>query len=141
MKDAVLYLCETESGTGYVFPDEMPEGSRPSGFFVISADSTGQLKKTYNFAVVYGDDEKTIQLALKDQACFQTETPQGLVTFQVGKPLEKKYIGKKQSMSLNDKLYPLRCTSPKLLDQLCRKENFYFVGETYSRKQEEQGIS
>jgi len=138
----VLYLCLNNeiNKVGFVFPDELEKNFYSPGFFII--EGTGRFKnivdkfhKQYVFLAV--EDGKIMKniLKIKENNLFVVNTEKyGDILFEaIYIPSSiNRFIGNRNNLIIEgvNNLYALRCTNIELLEHICKKNDFYFIGST-----------
>jgi hypothetical protein len=143
---SVFYLCLNNNlyNVGFVFPEELEENFYSPGFLVIeSLDKLiNKAEKFYNeymlLAVEEGKIIKTI-LKQKENNIFVVNLEKfGDIFFEAIRVPSSinKYVGNRNIFEnkRNNNFYSLKCTDIQMLEYICQKYDFYFVGSTEVNK-------
>lgn len=118
----VFYLCNYEDGL--VFAKELPDDYFTLGTFFFEGNDDG-----YLFEAMDKGKEISLTLQKKNNNKYKyfAETPYGICEF-TAEDVNLNYVGKNESL-FNHKLNIL-IPNEIQLEQLCRDEDFYFIGSS-----------
>lgn len=142
MMKQVLYLCLNNKfrKAGFVFPSELNDDYYAPGFFVI--ESSGDVNRFFNgymfLAADKGEIVKTI-LTCNNKDFVVNTGKYGEFHFEAifaPTPMNR-YVGERTDFNeMKSKLYILKCSDIEKLEKVCRKYDFYFVGNNGFRDEE-----
>lgn len=131
MTTNVLYLCRgAEKSEELFFAQELPDDFYSPGLFVIEAKTVaGRLHNLYRFAARQGGELLDLELrtAKHGRAFIADAGANGKFYFKaVALSRSTVYAGNQQFSDLP--LFRLEPANMQLLEQACRKSDFYFTG-------------
>lgn len=143
MMQQVWYLCLNNKfrKAGFVFPNELDDDYYSPGFFVIESHGHGNgFFDSYMFwAVDKGEFVKTI-LNYNNKGFIVDAGKYGEFNFEAifaPTPINR-YVGVSDDVKeMKSKLYILKCSDIEKLEKVCRKYDFYFIGNNGFRHQNE----
>lgn len=138
----VHYLIRHPSEHGLVYPTELDvEGYQTIGNFFLMGREEDSPSEEYIFYGIHGEEiVETTAIRYRDSKSFfriEVENIGNFIFFSQPMPKKIPYIGSNENLRGLFAISRFRSWQPYVLDQVCRKHAFYFIG-TSPRTQ--QGI-
>lgn len=144
--EKVLYMSYVSHGKeglrGFVFPRDLEDNEYNPGIFIIVGDSHYNLKTSYTFIAIDGEERVSTELKRLSSTTYGVSTRHGLFLFRIKllKPTFTNFLGSYQHFPVGKAYYQVNPMQTERLESVCRSHNFFFVGSTDEEDDEQTGI-